>query len=129
MWCMVFPTHIKPFVHVLARVFAITKWRRLLNNQIFIVWNVFWIQLTCKCQRGKLIESASWCDKITSLTHKTQSLLWWSCPGRTGLWTHFLLSLAFACQQISKHPSCISIWLFFKFCLYAMLRKADDMGC
>ena len=36
--------------------------------------------------------------------------------------------LTFACQRSLKHPSFVSIcFSFFKFCLYALLKKADNM--
>ena len=74
-------------------------------------------------------KNASRREKITRLTHGTQPISWWLCLGGTSLWVHCLLSVAFACQWNSKHPSYLSIQLFLKFCLYGLLRRADNMRC
>ena len=59
-------------------------------------------------------------------SHETQSVdkLGW----RIG-WAHSLLSLPFATRRNQKHPSYVSIRLFLKFRLAALLQRADFIRC
>ena len=67
-------------------------------------------------------------------SHETQSVhkIGWE----TG-WAHSLLSLAFAARWNQKHPSYVSIWLFFKIPsrssaaesrLYEMFKATDKLS-
>ena len=78
-------------------------------------------------RRGDNVREHYWAWKITGLTYEAQSVSWWFCLGGTRLWAHYLLSLAFAYQRNSKHPSYVSIRLFYKFRLYALVKRVDNM--
>lgn len=65
-----------------------------------------------------------WCKwEKTVKVWNTVSLILSSLGWDEVFWANYRRSLAFACRQNLKHP------LLFKFCLFTLVRRSDNMKC